>query len=321
MLIDAANVDPFLEGRRPRHVWSHQLRLRATATATLADTGGGTNGNNNKNSNSSTISCLGPGGEQALFESLSSGAEGAFVAWVKGGHEMRQECKCLIVDVLDLLAAPGGQTLSYFQRGAQARRPPGGRVGIAAKVPPKAGTAAVTAGSPVVEKTTPGGGFVPSDVVDQNGIKRPTRLEEGEDIGEVGKPRTTVELADTAVEGFKGGPLGEKGGSPKNVRDTGCDGRKAAAAEGGQGAGLTYGYASLRKIREREPLPEVHSFERILQGREKYQKMWIALKKLDMKCEVLPTPLCAIRVAVSGTFTLSRFHAGLVISFIVGTEY
>lgn len=257
MLIDAANVDPFLEGRRPRHVWSHQLRLRATAAAALAEAGGGTNGSNNNNS---VLSCLGASGEQALFESLSSGAEGAFVAWVKGGHEMRQECKRLVVDVLDLLAAPGGQTLSYFQRGSQERRPLGGRVGIAAKVPPKTGTTA--AAPPVVEKTSPGGEFVPSDAVDKGGVKHPGRLEEGEDSGGVGNPRANVELADTAVEGFRGGPRGEEVESPKNVPDTRGDGRKAAAAaaaEGGQGAGLTYGYASLRKIREREPLPEVHT--------------------------------------------------------------
>ncbi|CAM9746266.1 unnamed protein product, partial [Hapterophycus canaliculatus] len=99
MLVNAANVDPFLEGRRPRHVWSHQLRVRAPApasTVTTADNGGNVNSQR-------SASCLGPGGEQALFESLSSGAEGAFVAWVKGGHETRQECKRLIVDVLDLL--------------------------------------------------------------------------------------------------------------------------------------------------------------------------------------------------------------------------
>lgn len=28
LLVNAANVDAFLEGRRPRHVWSHQLRVR-----------------------------------------------------------------------------------------------------------------------------------------------------------------------------------------------------------------------------------------------------------------------------------------------------
>lgn len=260
MLIDAANVDPFLEGRRPRHVWSHQLRLRGTTATCTADTGGGTNGNN-KNSSRSFPSCLGPSGEQALFESLSSGAEGAFVAWVKGGHEMRQECKRLVVDVLDLLAAPGGQAPSYFQRGAQARRPPGGRVGIAAKTPSKTGTGVVTATTPVVEKITPTGGLARSYAVDDSGGNHPTGLEDGEDSGEVEKPRTTVDLAKSVVESVEGGTHREKIGSSENVRDAGDDGREAAAAGEGQGLGLTYGYASLRKIREREPLPEVRSPE------------------------------------------------------------
>lgn len=236
-------------------MWSHQLRLRATTTdKPAADTGGGTNGKNSSN----RLSCLGPSGEQALFESLSSGAEGAFVAWVKGGHEMRQECKRLVVDVLDLLAAPGGQNQSYFQRGAQARRPLEGKVGIAAKMPSKPGTGVVKVAASVVEKTTLGRGFVPSDVVDESRGNHPTRLKEGKDSGGAGTPLTAVEFADTAVKGCKGGRRSDQVGNFEHVRGAGKDSRKAAAAEEGQGAGLTYGYASLRKIREREPLPEVY---------------------------------------------------------------
>ncbi|CAM9921884.1 unnamed protein product, partial [Sphacelaria rigidula] len=43
--------------------------------------------------------------ERALFESLSAGREGVFVAWVKGGHEIRQECKVAVTELLELLAA------------------------------------------------------------------------------------------------------------------------------------------------------------------------------------------------------------------------
>lgn len=83
-------------------------------------------------------SCFGPAGERALFESLAAGREGAFVAWVKGGHEIRQECKVAVTDVLELLAVPKGQKESFFRRGQLQQRTPGGgggsRVGIAANL-------------------------------------------------------------------------------------------------------------------------------------------------------------------------------------------
>lgn len=256
MLIDAANVDPFLEGRRPRHVWSHQLRIRPAAVA--ASERGGNGGGNNGNA---LVSCLGPSGEQALFESLSSGAEGAFVAWVKGGHETRQECKRLVVDVLDLLASPGGQTPDFFQRGAPARRPPGGRVGIAAsataakavatkaKVPGPAVPAAV-------EKDS-GSGLLPSGAVGI-GDTHPTLVENSENSHDAGVAGTTIVHAETAVEGYEQGEEQDEAGQSAEVVGGAEDaGGKDATAEEGGASGLTYGYASLRKIREREPLPEV----------------------------------------------------------------
>lgn len=85
---------------------------------------------------SRAVSCLGLKGERALFESLASGRTGAFVAWVKGGHEVRQECKFAVTHILDLLAAPRGQAESFFRRGTQLQRASGGRdkrVGITAK--------------------------------------------------------------------------------------------------------------------------------------------------------------------------------------------
>lgn len=166
LLVNAANVDPFLEGRRSRHVWSHQLRLRATpsgsttattstterrnsageGTSSKADAAGLAGGAQGEGVNqdlsrpdhtSYQPSCLGPAGERSLFESLSAGRDGAFVAWVKGGHEVRQECKKAVTDILGLLVAPRGQNESYFRRGPLPQRVLGtgnkGRVGIAAK--------------------------------------------------------------------------------------------------------------------------------------------------------------------------------------------
>lgn len=254
MLIDAANVDPFLEGRRPRHVWSHQLRLRPASTAAENGNGG----------TSPMSSCLGPSGEQALFESLSSGAEGAFVVWAKGGHETRQECKRLVVDVLDLLAAPGGQAPGFFRRGALARGPPAGRVGIAASAPSKTATATARATGPVVpaaEKGSGGDGWLPSS----NGDDHPTPMENDERNQEAEAAGTTSVRAGPAVEGH--GPEGEQA-RLEGVED---DGGKDSAAEKGGAPGLTYGYASLRKIREREPLPEV---TRDHNSREKVLVVW-----------------------------------------------
>ncbi len=238
MLVNAANVDPFLEGRRPRHVWSHQLRVDAAAGG-----GGG-----------KFASCLGPSGERALFETLSSGAEGAFVAWVKGGHETRQECKRLVVDMLDLLAAPGGQTPAFFQRGAQARRPLGGRVGIAA-----AKTTATAAAAGTVAAEPPGPAAAPAvDKTRGDEDRRPSPVDREEERGGEKARGGMATLSDTAVEGFQQDQqregLEERRGS---VDAAGGDGGEAATAHEEQ-SGLAYGYASLRKIREREPLPEVY---------------------------------------------------------------
>lgn len=248
MLVNAANVDPFLEGRRPRHVWSHQLRLRAPApasTVTTSDNGGNIHGNNSS-------SCLGPGGEQALFESLSSGAEGAFVAWVKGGHETRQECKRLVVDVLDLLAAPGGQTPSFFQRGVQAKRAPAGRMGIAAK-----GKGTATVGVVVAPKGGSGEDDLSvSKVVHENDGDRRTTARNG-DAGGAAAPETTVVSDRRVVED----PHERERGRTRAILEksgVGRSGGDATVAEQ-EGSGLTYGYASLRRIRERDPLPEVGS--------------------------------------------------------------
>ena len=163
MLINAANVDPFLERRRARHVWSHQLRFSEIAAGTIGNKpsilldGSGlpsvrsvtevtklnvrraerelvTELRPHQENQPAARSCLGLLGERALFESLAAGPQGAFVAWVKGGHEVRQECKRLVTDVLNLLALPSGQAEHFFRRGFQPQRAPVGRTSIAAKM-------------------------------------------------------------------------------------------------------------------------------------------------------------------------------------------
>ncbi|CAB1101509.1 unnamed protein product [Ectocarpus sp. CCAP 1310/34] len=256
VLINAANVDPFLEGRRPRHVWSHQLRLGG---ASAANNSGNVAGNRGENA----VSCIGSGGELALFESLSAGAGGAFVAWVKGGHETRQECKRLVVDVLDLLAAPGGQEASFFRRGAQVKRPSGSRVGIAAK-----GNRGAKAGAAVRTRSFVDGEARESglDIVGGSSGENIMTREEGNGGGMIHTGTTamdgTMSKDSNALEGGegKGGRAGGgDAGEDTNSATVGAVGvaqGEAATVERDGTSGSAYGYASLRKIKEREPLPE-----------------------------------------------------------------
>jgi len=81
LLINASNVDPFLNSRAANHLWSHEIKM----------------------SNPESRSCYGSRGVQLLQETLGR-PYGAFVAWTKGGHELRQENKRVVVDLLDALA-------------------------------------------------------------------------------------------------------------------------------------------------------------------------------------------------------------------------
>lgn len=211
-------------------------------------------------------SCLGLEGERALFESLSAGAEGAFVAWVKGGHETRQECKRLVTDVLELLTAPKGQPGAFFRRGVQVKLASGGRVGIAAKAS-KAKTnlsemneeegfsngrdAIIPIARETVSKT---GGENASDSVAEGAAKH------HDDEQMVGSNRQLVDGMRQKASGngqwgrinaFNNG-ITEKDGGGELVHD------RELVQE--QTSGPKYGYASLRKIRDREPLPTVRLF-------------------------------------------------------------
>ena len=81
LLVNASNVDPFLDSRAANHLWSHEIKME----------------------NPESRSCYGSRGVQLLTETLGR-PYGAFVAWTKGGHELRQENKRVVVDLLDTLA-------------------------------------------------------------------------------------------------------------------------------------------------------------------------------------------------------------------------
>lgn len=175
----------------------------------------------------SNSSCLGPGGERALFESLSAGASGAFVAWVKGGHEIRQECKRIVTDVLDLLAAPRGQTEAFFHRGAQRKRAPRGRVGIAAKT-----TGAASSG----EKTSPS-------------------LTKTGGLGSTNEPENAENSV--GIDSAPGVPRRYPPGAGGRGEPSAAHHDEAVNGDDDQGSVFKHGYASLRKIQDNEPSPKV----------------------------------------------------------------
>lgn len=114
MLVNPANVDPFLRGRSSvHHFWSHEFRSGrggGGATGSSATDGanpdGKTDGPLNDRSNTGVSgSVYGRKGLTDLLRALSR-PRGAFVAWVRAGHEVRQEAKRAVLDLLDALAKP-----------------------------------------------------------------------------------------------------------------------------------------------------------------------------------------------------------------------
>ncbi|CAN0252569.1 unnamed protein product, partial [Ectocarpus sp. 12 AP-2014] len=102
MLVNPANVDPFLRGRSStHHFWSHEFRDgrccagsdgELTSSAAAAEAAGGS-------------SVYGRKGLTDLLRALSR-SRGTFVAWVRAGHEVCQEGKRAVIDLLDVLAKP-----------------------------------------------------------------------------------------------------------------------------------------------------------------------------------------------------------------------
>ena len=80
VLIAPTNVDPYLEGRSVMHLWSHQ------------HTGTGIS----SRAHSQLRECL-----------TRPGGRTAFVMWLRAGHEVRQESKSAVFDLLTRLADPG----------------------------------------------------------------------------------------------------------------------------------------------------------------------------------------------------------------------
>ena len=85
-LIQPSSVDPFFRGRQCTHIWSHQHQ---EASAGLSD-----------KTKAQLQSIILP---QEQTSGTSSSQPPAFVIWLKAGHELRQEGKRQILDVLDAI--------------------------------------------------------------------------------------------------------------------------------------------------------------------------------------------------------------------------
>ncbi|OQR92874.1 hypothetical protein ACHHYP_03147 [Achlya hypogyna] len=77
-LVAPTNVDPFLQGRSCAHVWSHQQGKKGDMNARA---------------------------KALLTQTLALPEKAAFVTWLRAGHEVRQENKAYICDLLELLVA------------------------------------------------------------------------------------------------------------------------------------------------------------------------------------------------------------------------
>lgn len=100
VLVNPANVDPFLRGRSStRHFWSHEFRDGGS------DVGGGGDVDTSSVAPVSQSSVYGRKGLTDLLRALSK-PRGTFVAWVRAGHEVCQEGKRAVIDLLDVLAKP-----------------------------------------------------------------------------------------------------------------------------------------------------------------------------------------------------------------------
>lgn len=112
LLVNPANVDHFLKGRScVHHFWSHEF----------VETEEGNAGGDGSHARSCS-SVFGKKGLASLWKALSS-PKGAFVAWVRAGHEVRQEAKRAVVDLLHALAGLGSEHASVGRDAAEAFDP------------------------------------------------------------------------------------------------------------------------------------------------------------------------------------------------------
>eukprot|EP01041_Mallomonas_annulata_P003889 gene3889-7762_t len=106
LLVNAANVDPFLAGRRAKHLWSHQLNLLGESVVGGDVTSPLWVGRRSSGpADYGRSSILGKSGLRMLLQTTSD-PRGAFVMWVKAGHVIQQENKTALLDLLDALACP-----------------------------------------------------------------------------------------------------------------------------------------------------------------------------------------------------------------------
>lgn len=100
VFVNPANVDPFLRGRSfVHHFWSHEFHNPPAGTEGRSGGGGEDVGEHRAQS------VYGRKGLTDLLRALSKPG-GTFVAWVRAGHEVRQESKRAVMDMLDTLANP-----------------------------------------------------------------------------------------------------------------------------------------------------------------------------------------------------------------------
>lgn len=103
VLVNPANVDPFLRGRSStHHFWSHEFRDGGDGG------GGGCTGSDGEAPSAAAVSGSSVYGSKGLTDLLRalSKPRGTFVAWVRAGHEVCQESKRAVIDLLDALAKP-----------------------------------------------------------------------------------------------------------------------------------------------------------------------------------------------------------------------
>jgi pimeloyl-ACP methyl ester carboxylesterase len=118
MLVNASNVDTFLNGRQTKHLWSHQQNLLTsdllmTANDTTAQWVGKLS---NSVSDYAKFSRLGKQGLTMLLDSLDN-PKGAFVMWTRAGHALYQENKTALLDLMDALAYPSSEYYGLTGRG------------------------------------------------------------------------------------------------------------------------------------------------------------------------------------------------------------
>lgn len=114
VLVNAANVDPFLVGRNTKHLWSHQLNILSQAKLSQAmDVNAQWVGKMSSGTEDyQKFSILGKTGLRMLLDTLSN-PRGAFVMWVRSGHIIQQELKAGFLDLIDALASPTEEYLGF----------------------------------------------------------------------------------------------------------------------------------------------------------------------------------------------------------------